>query len=327
MTIHSDSVVAWLLDSDPSLRWQTMRDLLKLPEEDWSDERRKVETEGWGATLLSCQDRDGLWAGGAFVPRGFSASQWRTEGQPWTATSFVLTQLREFGLDPQSESARRTIELISYSGRWDHAGEPFWQGEVEECINGRTVADGAYFGANVSTIVQRLLADRQPDGGWNCERTNGSVCSSFATTINVLEGLLEFEKATGGTTASKQARKAGEAYLLKRHLFRRLKTGQPADGKFLQLLYPYRWRYDILRALDYFRASTLFDGGPSDSRLRDSIEFLRSRQMPDNTWAMDWRLPGRVWFEFDDGPGKPSKWLTLRALRVLKWWDGGEEEK
>ncbi|RVD64180.1 squalene cyclase, partial [Mesorhizobium sp. M4A.F.Ca.ET.029.04.2.1] len=142
---------------------------------------------GWGARLLACQDEDGQWAGGAFVPAGFTPEEWREHGQPWTATCFSLSQLREFGLDPASDRARRAVDLVGANSRWDEGGQPYWQGEVEECINGRTVADGAYFGVDVSAIVERLVGERLDDGGWNCERANGSLRSSFASTINVLE--------------------------------------------------------------------------------------------------------------------------------------------
>ncbi len=218
---ESGQVIDWLLDSDPAIRWQVMRDLLDAPESEWTAERAKVESEGWGASLLANEDEDGQWAGGAFVPRGFDFREWQDVGQPWTATAFSLSQLREFGLDPASDRARRAVELIGANARWDHAGEPYWEGEVEECINGRTVADGAYFGVDVSPLVARLAGERLDDGGWNCERANGSVRSSFATTINVLEGLLEYERATGGTPESREARKSGEEYLLERNLFRR----------------------------------------------------------------------------------------------------------
>jgi hypothetical protein len=248
-------VTGWLIDSDPSIRWQAMRDLLDVPESEWRAERATVETVGWGARLLSDADEDGQWAGGAFVPSDFDFREWQEVGQPWTATLFSLSQLREFGLDPSSEQARRIVELIGANSRWDHDGEPYWQGEVEECINGRIVADGAYFGVDVSAIAGRLVGERLDDGGWNCERANGSTRSSFATTINVLEGLLEFERATGGTTESREARTSGEEYLLKRSLFRRLSTGKAADEQFLAFLHPSRWRYDVLRALDYFRSA------------------------------------------------------------------------
>ena len=313
-------VIDWLLDSDPSIRWQVMRDLLDVAESEWWAERAKVETEGWGARLLSCRDEDGQWAGGSFVPSGFDPREWREAGQPWTATTFSLSQLREFGLDPLSDRAKRTVELVGANSRWDEGGQPYWEGEVEECINGRTVADGAYFGVDVSSIADRLVGERLADGGWNCERSNGSVRSSFASTINVLEGLLEYERATGGSPLSKEARRSGEEYLLKRNLFRRLGTGEPADERFLHFLHPNRWRYDVLRALEYFRSSALLTGADADPRLGEAIDHVRSRRSEDGTWPLDWSLPGRVWFEVDDGPGKPSCWITLRAMRVLKWW-------
>ena len=310
-------MIDWLLESDPAIRWQVMRDLLDAPEAEWRAERARVETHGWGTRLLSYEDEDGQWAGGAFAPRDFDHREWQEVGQPWTATTFALTQLREFGLDPASERARRAVASIGANSRWEHDGQPFWEGEVEECINGRTAADGAYFGVDVSPIVERLVGERLADGGWNCERARGSVRSSFATTINVLEGLLEYERATGGTPQSREARAAGEEFLLERGLFRRLSTGEPADERFLLFVYPNRWRYDVLRALDYSRSA----GAPPDPRLGDAVDHLRRRRSDDGTWPLDWRLPGRVWFELDDGPGRPSRWVTLRALRVLRWWD------
>ncbi|TLX14535.1 squalene cyclase [Rhizobium sp. MHM7A] len=319
--IGSDSVIEWLLDSDPAIRWQVMRDLIDAPEREWMAERAKVETQGWGAKLLSFQDEDGLWAGGAFLPAEFDPHEWREHGQPWTATTFSLSQLREFGLDPSSERARRTVALIGANARWEEGGQPYWEGEVEECINGRTVADGAYFGIDVSSIVERLTGERLDDGGWNCEQARGSFRSSFASTINVLEGLLEFERSTGGTPRSRKARSTGENFLLERNLFRRLGTGEPADERFLRFLHPNRWRYDILRALDYFRSGAILTGTAPDPRLRDAIDHLCSRRLEDGRWPIDWRLPGRVWFHVDEEQGQPSRWITLRAMRVLRWWD------
>lgn len=316
----ADPAIDWLLAGDPSIRWQVMRDLLDAPEPDWQAERARVETEGWGARLLSREDEDGQWAGGAFAPRDFDFSEWQEVGQPWTATAFSLSQLREFGLDPGSPRASRAVELIGANSRWDQAGQPYWEGEVEECINGRTVADGAYFGVDVATIVGRLTGERLADGGWNCERANGSVRSSFATTINVIEGLREFEQATGGTPESRAARTSGEEYLLERRLFRRLSTREPADGEFLSFVHPSRWHYDVLRALDYFRSAATLTGAAPDPRLGEAIDHVRSRRRADGTWLLDRTLPGRVWFEIDSGTGQPSRWVTLRAMRVLRWW-------
>ncbi len=310
-------VTGWLLDSDPAIRWQAMRDLADAPEADWRAARARVETEGWGARLLACEDPDGQWAGGAFAPADFDEARWRAEGQPWTATCWALTQLREFGLDPASAAARRAVRLVGENARWEEGGQPYWEGEVEECINGRTVADGAWFGVDMTPVVARLLGEVQPDGGWNCDRARGSRRSSFDTTINVLEGLLAYERA-GGRLPVDEARRTGEAFLLERGLFRRLSTGAPADPAFLDLWHPGRWRHDILRGLDHFRAA----GGPPDPRLADAVAEVRRRRLPDGRWPLDRTPRGRVWFEMER-VGEPSRWITLKALRVLRWWEAG----
>ena len=326
------SVIEWLLDpmeSDPSIRWQVMRDLLTRTEAAWSEERAKVETEGWGARLLDLEDEDGQWAGGAHFPADFAwpgpetfqgpGRPWAGEGQPWTATSHVLALLREFGVDPASDRMRRSIELIGANSRWDYDNLPYWGGEVEPCINGALVANGAYFGVDVSRVVERLVGEALEDGGWNCEAEDGSVRSSFNSTINVLEGLLGYERSTGGTNESRDARRSAEEYLLRRHLLKRLGTGEPADERFLQFTHPHRWFYDVLRGLDYFRAAGTFASAGLDPRLAEPLEHLRSRRRDDGRWDLDWIPPGRTWFDIDDGPGRPSRWITLKALRVLRW--------
>ena len=328
----SGAVIDWLLDperSDPSIRWQVMRDLLDAPHSEWAAERAKVETEGWGARLLALEDEDGRWAGGAHFPgdfdwRGPEAARGpdgRMASQPWTATTHSLSLLREFGLDPASDRVRRAVELIGANARWEEGGQPYWDGEVEPCINGITVANGAYFGVDVALIVERLLGERLEDGGWNCEAENGSIRSSFGTTINVLDGLLEYERATGGTPRSREARQAADEYLLERRLFRRLSTGEPADERFLYFMHPNRWHYDVLRALDYFRSAAALTGAAPNTRLGEAIDHVRSRRLEDGTWPLDWSPPGRVWFDVDDGQGEPSRWVTLRAMRVLRWWE------
>ena len=319
----TDPVLDWLLESDPAVRWQVQRDLLDAPEEEWRAERARVATEGWGAELLGHEDADGQWDGGSFFPAGFTEEEFHETGQPWTASAWALTQLREFGLDPDSGPARRAVRLIGENSRWDYDGSPFWQGEVEECINGRTVADGSYFGVDMTPLVERLVGEVQPDGGWNCECANGSTRSSFDTTINVLEGLLEFERATGGTPASRWALMSGEEFLLERALYRRLSTGRPADPEFLRFSYPARWHYDLLRALDHFRAAAMLHGDRPDPRLAEAVEHVRSRRHHDGMWALDHAWRGRHWLSMDAGEGEPSVWITLKALRVLRWWDAG----
>lgn len=315
-------VVDWLLGTDPAIRWQVLRDLVDAPEAEWRAERAKVETEGWGAELLSYQDADGQWAGGAFIPGGFSWQRFRTEGQPWTATCWALTELRDLGLDPGSEAARRTVRLIGENSRWDHDGQPYWEGEVEECINGRTVAQGAYFGVDVAPIVERLLSEQMADGGWNCERERGSVRSSFDSTLNVLEGLLEFEHAAPGDHRIAPARAAGEEYLLERRLMYRLSSGELVDPEYLQPVYPPRWQYTVVRALDYFRAAARHTGADPDPRLTNAVKALRAKQSDDGTWTAERRHRGAAWISYGE-VGEPSPWLTLQSLRILGWWQAG----
>lgn len=311
------TVIDWLLDSDPAIRWQVLRDLVQAPAAVVAAERAKVADEGWGARLLALQGEDGQWAGGACFPaRGF---RWREEhqGQPWTATLPTLQLLRAFGVDPRFVRVRRAVALVGDHCRWEHAGQPFFSGEVEPCINGSTVALGAYFGQDVAGVVARLLGEQLADGGWNCEAERGSTRSSFHTTICVLEGLLAHERATGGSAEAVVARRRGEEYLLERRLFRRKSTGEVVNPDWLQFSFPTRWHYDVLRALDYFRSVR----EAPDSRMDEAIEVLRFKRQPDGRWLLENTHAGEVHFTLEDGDGRPSRWNTLRALRVLRWYE------
>lgn len=307
-------VIDWLLEGDPAVRWQVMRDLTGASPEDIVTERARIEREGWGARLLAVRGSDGLWDGGACFPAGYTGDE--QSGQPWTPTMHTLQTLVIFGLDPSSEAARTTIELVAANGRWEHDGQRFFDGEVEPCINGRTIETGAYFGVDVAPLVARILDEPLADGGWNCEAEFGSVRSSFDTTINVLDGLLEYEQVTGGSEAVRAARHRGEEYLLERRLFRRLSTGEVAVAGYLDFAFPHYWHYDVLRALDYFRRA----GADRDPRLEEAVGVVRSKRQPDGRWLLDHLHPGRVHFDLEE-VGAPSRWNTLRALRVLDWWD------
>jgi hypothetical protein len=307
----------WLLDTDPAIRWQVLRDLVNAPPEAVTAERQRTAMEGWGDRLLALQGEDGQWAGGACFPA--NSLMWRedNQGQPWTATLPTLQLMHDFGIDPLSDRVRYAIQRVKENCRWEYAGEPFFSGEVEPCINGRTVTLGTYFGQNMDALVDRLLGEQLEDGGWNCEVENGSIRSSFATTINVLEGLLAHEQATGGSLESIAARRRGEEYLLERKLFRRKSTGEIMDPAWLQFSFPTRWHYDILRALEYFRSV----GERPDFRVEEAIGILRSKQQADGSWLLENTHKGRVHFELEDGDNSPSRWNTLRALRVLRWYD------
>ena len=251
------NVVDWLLDSDPAIRWQVMRDLLDEPANVVAAERARVATEGWGARLLALQGADGQWAGGTLFPL-------------WTGTTYTLVLLREMGLDPTSEQARRAVAPVRANSRWEEGNQLFFEGEVEPCINGKAVAIGAYFGEDVQAIVDRLVGEQLQDGGWNCEAERGSTRSSFHTTISVLEGLLEHERATGGSDAVKAARLRGQEYLLERQLLRRLSTGEVVKPAFLLFSFPTGWHYDVLRGLDYLRRA----GVAPDERCAEAIALV-----------------------------------------------------
>ncbi|RSN21261.1 squalene cyclase [Amycolatopsis sp. WAC 04169] len=309
-------MIPWLLDSDPALRWQVERDLAHEPPEVWEATRARIETEGFGARLLAHQDPDGQWAGGAFFPAGFTGQE---DGQPWTATTWSLNTLREWGMD--AGVLRGTAELLAENSRWEYDDLPYWGGEVDCCINAWTLANGLWLGADVTSLASWFPEHQQPDGGWNCEWVSGSRRSSVHSTLNSLKGLLAFDIATGGTSASHASRHSGEEYLLERGLFRRLSTGSVIAPWTTVFAYPFRWFYDVLNAADYFREAALHDGTAPDPRMAEAVELIRAARQPDGTWLQAHRHSGRVWFEVDVAAGEPSKWLTLYGTRVLNWWD------
>jgi hypothetical protein len=313
----------WLLDSDPAIRWQVLRDLVHATPEAVAAERTRTATEGWGAKLLALQGQDGQWAGGACFPANSYNGGQEKLGQPWISTLPTLQTLVDFGIDAHSDRVQNAIHAVIAGCRWEHAGQHFFSGEVEPCINGRVVRIGVYFGQDVHAVVDRLLGEQLEDGGWNCEAESGSVRSSFATTINVLEGLLAYQKATGGTPEVDAARRGGEEYLLARGLFRRKSTGEVVNSSWLQFSFPIRWHYDVLRSLDYF----CFADAPPDPRMEDAIHLLRSKRQSNGTWLLENTHPGKIHFPLEDGDGQASRWNTLRSLRVLDWYERKRDEK
>lgn len=299
-------LLAWLLDSDPAIRWQVERDLLNEAPTVWAPTRASIATKGFGARLLSLQDRDGQWAGGAFFPAefDFAGPEAAEQGsQPWTATTWTLNSLREWGLDAGVLRERRTAELLAENCRWECEGRPYWNGEVDCCINAWTVANGVWLDMCVDELADWFVQHQLPDGGWNCERIKGSTRSSFHSTLNSLKGLLAHEIATGGTDETRAARRSGEEFLLRRGLFRRLSTGEPVGPWVGRFAYPFRWRYNVLNAAEYFREASLFDGIDPDPRMADAIEVIRAARASDGTWLQAGRQPGRVWFEVDTEAG------------------------
>ena len=309
------SVIGWLLDSDPAIRWQVMRDLTGAGAEEVARERARTVIEGAGAELLALQTADGRW-GGAAWNRG------------WNSTMHVLMLLRDFGVDPTSDPARRAVRRVRDGVTWkgcgphECAGNTFFAGEVEPCINGQVAAVGAYFGEDVRSIVDRLLSEQLPDGGWNCEAPTRSSRSSFNTTICVLEALLEHERANGGSSQVTEARLRGQEYLLERRLFRRRSTGEAIErdrkggSVWTRFAFPTWWHYDVLRGLDYLRSA----GVEADDRVAEAIEIVVSKRGDDGRWPLETRYAGVMPLEIDEGEGHPSRWNTLRALRVLDWY-------
>ena len=305
-------VVDWLLDSDPAIRWQVMRDLLDEPEAVVARERSRVAVEGWGARLLDLQGPDGHWGGAAFVPRA------------WISTLDTLQLLRDLGVDPASDRMRRAIVQVRDRCTWGKGfgDSPFFDGEVEPCINGRVLGLGAYFGEASDRLADLVLGAQLSDGGWNCDAPP-SRRSSFHTTINVLEGLLEYERATGPRADATAARLRGQQFLLERRLFRSRSTGQPivhdrktkSAAAWTELSFPTRWHYDILRALDYLRQA----GAAPDERTAEAVELVRTKRDQHGRWPLENPHPGRAHFEMEGRSGEPSRWNTLRALRVLRW--------
>ena len=312
----------WLLDTDPALRWQVERDLLGEPDAVWQATRARVATEGMGAELLSHQDPDGQWAGGAYFPGDFTegdAEKFDDGGQPYTATTWTLNTLRDWGLDAAALDG--TAEKLAANSRWEYDDLPYWDGEVDCCINAFTLANGVWLGADVSGLARWFPEHRLADGGWNCEWVEGSTRSSFHSTLNSLKGILYYEFATGGSDELRAARHGGEEYLLQRHLMNRLSTGEQVAHWTARHAYPFRWVYTSLNAADYFRLATIHDGRDLDPRIADAIEVVRSARQPDGTWIQEHRFPGRTWFDIDVPIGQPSPWLTFYATRVLTWWD------
>jgi hypothetical protein len=313
------SVIRWLLNADPSIRWQVMRDLTDAPDEEVAAERARVATEGAGARLLALQGADGRW-GGAAWNRG------------WNSTMHVLMLLRDMGLDPASDQTRRAVGLVRDRVTWrgcgpqECDGNAFFEGEVEPCINGQVGAVGAYFGQSVRGIVDRLLAEQLTDGGWNCEAANGSTRSSFNTTICVLEALLEHERAVGASPEVTGARLRAQEYLLQRRLFRRRSTGEVIErdrkggAAWTRFAFPTWWHYDVLRGLEYLRRA----GVVPDERVAEAIDLVASKRDGDGRWPLEIRHAGEMPLETDEGEGRPSRWNTLRALRVLNWYSAGD---
>ncbi|HEX4485781.1 MAG TPA: hypothetical protein VH088_05910 [Terriglobales bacterium] len=302
--------IKWLLDSDPAIRWQVMRDLTGESADAVAAQRSRVATEGWGAQLLARQSAAGSWGGPQEYP-----------GLLVTFNSLVA--LKDLGLDPVSKQARKMIDRVEKRLVFKPLNHrPFLHGETEPCINGRILGIGAYFRRPNDELAKRLLGEQLEDGGWNCEAVEESAKrpkstrSSFHTTICVLEGLLDFERAGRKSAALSRARKRGESYLLDRHMFRLLRTGGVIDPRWLRFSYPVFWHYDVLRGLDYLRRAEI----KPDSRVREAIEVVIARRHQNGRWPLNLVHREQFPLKMETEVGRASRWNTLRALRVLRWY-------
>jgi hypothetical protein len=309
------NAIDWLLDSDPAIRWQALRDLTDASSDVIAAERARVPREGLGAAILTRQEPDGSWR--------------RANAPVWLPTLFTFLLLRATGVDRSVPAVQAAVARAERNLRWNDqdcwelrpaelGGNPFFEGEVEPCINGGVLALGGYFGRPTESLARHLLSEQLEDGGWNCEAPK-STRSSFHTTICVLEGLVEYERAIGPVAEIASVRKRGQGYLLKRNLFRRLSTGEDANSEFLEFAFPPRYHYDVLRALDYFRAS----GTAPDERMSDAVRLIESKRQADGRWLLDAAYDEAPALPLSETVGAPSRWNTLRALRVMRWYEQG----
>ncbi len=306
-----DAIVEWLLDGDPAIRWQVLRDLEGASDSTVKGEQQRIANEGWGARLLERQDAYGRWANGIYTPK-------------WTSTTYTMVLLRGLGLEPRHPQALRACSVLMDKGFWSDGGINFYPRVYqfsETCISSMVLATVCWFGMDdqrVDQLAAHVIAQQMPDGGWNCRIMpgyGGARHGSFHTTISALEALMEYERLRPERAeAAREAQARGREFLLLHRLFRSHRTGTVAKREFLRFCYPPRWHYDVLRGLDYFRET----GAPGDERLSDALEVLQNRREPDGKWLLPVGYPGKVFF-FLENHGKPSRWNTLRALRVLAW--------
>lgn len=311
-TTIPEQTITWLMEGDAAIRWQTMRDLLNEPPAVWEAERQRTVESGWGARLLARQDPDGRWGGGLYSPK-------------WISTTYTLLTLCDIGIPPTWSAARQGAQLL-LDGMLGAQNDELFQHKLaacDRCIVGMLLRIGVYFGIDderIEALVDNLRQEIMPDGGWNCRRGRRPKPhhSSFHTTLNVLEGLREYIDSGQGQQHDPMlaAEQTALELLLQHKLFRSDKTNEIINPKFTYFSFPHRWYYDVLRGLSYFARAN----APHDPRLHDALDLLHQRQRPDGLWPVQNSYSGRVFFTMEK-TGGPSRWNSLRALRVIRWWD------
>jgi hypothetical protein len=308
-------LIGWLLAGDPAIEFQTGRDLLDDIGPDTIDAQRRIALEGWGKRFLAARRPDGHWGRGFYQPK-------------WTSTHYTLLDLANLGLPRDNTTARESVDLVLDAPRGRDGGINFAATlEVSDvCINGMILNYATWFrpdDSRLPEIADYLIARRQPDGGWNCEYWRGSRKSSLHSTLSVVEGLTAFmaSRPNHRRRTIEAVRASGIDFVLGHRLYQTRNTGKIIDPRFLRLTYPGRWRFDILRALDAFRLA----GVVFDERMSDAIDVLRRKRRADGRWSLAAPHPGQVHFHMEQ-IGKPSRWNTLRALRVLRQYGGPSED-
>jgi len=315
---HEETIcetINWLMEGDPAIRWQVMRDLLDMPAAQWKREQARVVTDGWGRRLLDCQGPAGMWGGGIYSPK-------------WTSTTYTLLLLREMGiprdtpaccqgaaciLDRETQAAAERMKKVRASGIWEL---------FDLCLPGMYLGLLAYFDVQderINDLAGHLLKQQMPDGGWNCkQRSHDAHHSSLHTTASVLDGLADYAEFCGKKAAARVAEPLARAheFLLQHRLFKSDKTGEVIHPAFTKFSFPPRWHWDVLRGLTHLRRMNV-----RDERLQDAIDLLRAKRSPDGRWKLENHHTGKEFFKLEK-LGQPSRWNTLRALRILRWWDG-----
>ena len=304
--MNENQIIQWLMEGDVSVQYQASRDLLG---DDRKNLRRRIAVEGWGQRFLSKRKQNGHWGDRFYQPK-------------WTSTHYTLLDLRNLNLDPENRAVHRTIEMVIDNGKADDGGIPLGPSTSKHsdiCVNGMFLNYASYFNTKrerLQSVVDSILSQVMLDGGFNCNsNTAGARHSSVHSTLSVLEGITEYQK-NGYNYRLKElavAKKSSIEFLLKHQLYLSDRTGEIINKDFLKLTYPSRWRYDVLRALDYLQHA----GISYDRRIESAIDVLHRKRNKDNTWNMQAKHPGKVHFEMEKA-GAPSRWNTLRAMRVLK---------
>ncbi len=304
--MNDQQIIDWLLKGEVSIQFQVYRDLLGIERKDLQN---RIATEGWGKQFLLKRNSTGHWGMRFYQPK-------------WISSHYTLLDLRNLNLNPDNPIVRETIDLTLDTTKAEDGGIQLGPSTLEHsdvCVNGMFLNYASYFKAKeqkLYSIVDSILDEIMPDGGFNCRTTrSGARHSSLHTTLSVLEGFLEFQKAgyTYRKNDLRKARKSSEEFILIHQLFLSDRTGKIIRKEFLNIPYPSRWKYDILRALDYFR----YAGTEYDKRMDAAINVILKKRKADRRWNLQAAHPGQVHFKMEQA-GKPSRWNTLRALRVLK---------